>query len=99
MAFHCRGARVVCDPESVSRLNTVHELEVGTVVDAQINPGGGKDGTASKGKRGVVIVQWDSGAQSRHRCGDDGECDLRVLDTAPAGESKVLHSLHACCWE
>ncbi len=34
-----------------------------------------------------VVVQWDCGFRCRYRCGgQEGRFDLRVYDTAPAGE-------------
>ena len=35
-----------------------------------------------------ALVQWDGGTRGRYRCGEDGKFDLRVLDTAPTGETR-----------
>lgn len=35
----------------------------------------------------VVTVQWDTGLRCRYRCGVGGRYDLRVLDSAAAGEA------------
>ena len=36
-----------------------------------------------------ALVQWDGGTRGRYRCGEDGKFDLRVLDTAPTGETHI----------
>ena len=51
------------------------EWHVGTVVESEQYKIGGS-----------VVVQWDSGNRCRYRCGERGKFDLRVLDSAPAGE-------------
>ena len=54
---------------------------VGTVV-----AGGRADGS-EEGRHDVATVQWDV-RRERHsyRCGAQGKYDLRVLDSAPAGQ-------------
>ena len=40
---------------------------------------------------GRATVQWDTANRHSYRCGDGGKCDLRVLDTGPAGIASYLH--------
>ena len=38
----------------------------------------------------VVTVQWDCGNRCRYRCGLGDSYDLRVIDSAPAGECSKI---------
>ena len=52
--------------------------------------GEGHAGTVADVRGREVVVQWDLGGQRcKYRCGLDEKYDLRVLDTAPAGEQEV----------
>ena len=59
-----------------------------------VDGGEGYLGTVVAGPRGaddsrhdVATVQWDVGGERRvYRCGAQGKCDLRVIDSAPAGQ-------------
>ena len=47
-----------------------------------------------------VVVLWDLGGRCKYRCGEGGQHDLRLLDSAPAGEWRwrspsVLLLVHA----
>ena len=42
----------------------------------------------------VVTVQWDCGNRCRYRCGLGDTYDLRVIDSAPAGEYSYRYRLH-----
>ncbi len=43
-----------------------------------------------------VVVQWDRGLRCRYRCGGrEGKFDLRVYDTAPAGECGCAYGTEA----
>ena len=54
---------------------------VGTVV------AGGRAEGAEEERHDVATVQWDVGGERQvYRCGARGKYDLRVMDSAPAGE-------------
>ena len=67
------GFRVVRGPAWSWEDQDGGEGYVGTVVEVE------------EGGRSVV-VQWDCGNRCRYRCGEEGKYDLRVFDSAPAGE-------------
>jgi len=69
------GLRVVRGPDWSWGDQDGGDGHVGTVVEV------GQDGRS-------VVVQWDCGNRCRYRCGEEGKYDLRVLDSAPAGEKR-----------
>ena len=75
------GLRVVRGPDWERGDEDGGEGFVGTVV-----AGGRADGS-EEGRHDVATVQWDV-RRERHsyRCGAQGKYDLRVLDSAPAGQ-------------
>ena len=50
--------------------------------------GEGRVGTVAEVLDGAqeVVVLWDLGGRCKYRCGEGGQHDLRLLDSAPAGE-------------
>ena len=77
-----RGLRVVRGPDWEGGNEDGGEGYVGTVV-----AGARADGGAEEGKHDVATVQWDVGGERHvYRCGAEGKYDLRVIDSAPAGE-------------
>ena len=79
------GLRVVRGPDWSWGDQDGGEGHVGTVVEVE-------EGQTLKGSTisKSVMVQWDSGGRCRYRC-CEGMYDLRVFDTAPAGESVSSH--------
>ena len=77
------GLRVVRGPDWECGDQDGGEGHVGTVVEVK------EEGTSEE--QGVplrsVSVQWDCGGRGCYRCGQEGKYDLRVLDSAPTGES------------
>lgn len=67
------GLRVVRGPDWSWGDQDGGEGHVGTVVEV------GQGGRSA-------VVQWDCGNRYGYRCGEEGKYDLRVLDSAPAGE-------------
>ena len=67
------GVRVVRGPAWSWGDQDGGEGYVGTVVEV------GQGGRS-------VVVRWDGGNRCRYRCGEEGKYDLRVFDSAPAGE-------------
>ena len=61
------------------------EGHVGTVVEVD-------------GEGRSVMVQWDCGGRHRYRCGAEGKYDLRVFDSAPAGESSIITPNRSNLW-
>jgi E3 ubiquitin-protein ligase mind-bomb len=61
------------------------EGSVGTIVEV-----GGQG--SNKNPAGTVVVLWDSGIKANYRAGFGCKDDLRVLDSAPAGQPHVY-----CC--
>ena len=77
-----RGLRVVRGPDWEGGNEDGGEGYVGTVV-----AGARADGCAEEGRHDVATVQWDVGGERHvYRCGAEGKYDLRVIDSAPAGE-------------
>ena len=77
-----RGLRVVRGPDWEGGNEDGGEGYVGTVV-----AGARANGGAEEGRHGVATVQWDVGGERHvYRCGAEGKYDLRVIDSAPAGE-------------
>ena len=78
-----KGLRVVRGPDWMWGDEDGGEGHVGTVVDVE-RP----DPTSLKGNSAPksVTVQWDCGTRSRYSCGSGEKYDLKVLDSAPAGE-------------
>ena len=77
-----RGLRVVRGPDWEGGNEDGGEGYVGTVV-----AGARADGGAEEGRHDVATVQWDVGGERHvYRCGAEGKYDLRVIDSAPAGE-------------
>ena len=74
------GLRVVRGPDWDWGERDGGEGHVGTVIVV--------DAVVSNVQGRSVVVQWDCGEKCRHMCGVDGKYDLRVLDSAPAGEEK-----------
>ena len=80
------GVRVVRGPDWIWGEQDGGEGHVGTVAEVLKSDRPGEMGGA--GCRGpcVATVQWDCGNRCRYRCGVGDRYDLRVLDSAPAGE-------------
>ena len=79
------GTRVVRGPDWTWGDQDGGEGHVGTVAEVlRADRGGLVDG----GCPGpcVATVQWDCGNRCRYRCGLGDSYDLRVIDSAPAGE-------------
>ena len=76
------GTRVVRGPNWTWGEQDGGEGHVGTVAEVL------KGGEVNQGCSGpcVVTVQWDCGNRCRYRCGVGDRYDLRVIDSAPAGE-------------
>ena len=75
------GLRVVRGPDWDSVNEDGGEGYVGTVVV------GGRADCEEDGRHDVATVQWDVGGERHvYRCGAGGKYDLRVIDSAPAGE-------------
>ena len=76
------GTRVVRGPDWTWGEQDGGEGHVGTVAEVL------KGGEVNQGCSGpcVVTVQWDCGNRCRYRCGVGDRYDLRVIDSAPAGE-------------
>ena len=79
------GTRVVRGPDWTWGEQDGGEGHVGTVAEVL------KGGEVNQGCSGpcVVTVQWDCGNRCRYRCGVGDRYDLRVIDSAPAGEEHV----------
>ena len=76
-----KGLRVVRGPDWEWGEQDGGEGCVGTVV--------GEEAVGEEGKRDA-IVQWDAGERHSYRCGfAGGKYDLRVLDSAAAGEGSL----------
>jgi E3 ubiquitin-protein ligase mind-bomb len=71
------GLRVVRGPDWEWGDQDGGEGHVGTVVEVGEPP-------VSHGGRAVIVL-WDCGERCEYRCGLEGKYDLRVLDSAPAG--------------
>lgn len=69
------GMRVVRGPDWNSKKQDNGEGFLGTIIFVP------KKGSSDN----KVTVIWDSGRELRYRAGHDGKCDLRVFDSAPAG--------------
>ena len=52
--------------------------------------GEGGLGTVVEIRNKEVIVQWDMGSRPNYRCGLDGNYDLLVYDSGPAGANKAV---------
>ena len=77
------GVRVIRGPDWRWGQQDGGEGHVGTV--AEVVGSQGRDGEAPDS----VVVQWDTGGRCKYRCGGkEGKYDLRIVDTAPAGEFK-----------
>ena len=76
------GIRVVRGPDWAWGEQDGGEGHVGTVAEVlrADRPGEVTSGPC------VVTVQWDCGNRCRYRCGVGDRYDLRVMDSAPAGE-------------
>ena len=75
------GVRVIRGPDWCWGEQDGGEGHTGTVTDVQ--GGEGEGGPAPDS----VVVQWDSGGRCKYRCGGkQDKYDLRIVDTAPAGE-------------
>lgn len=59
------------------------EGHVGTVCEI------GKSGTVGSPDK-TVVVQWDNGTRTNYRVGYLGKYDLRVVDNAQIGNSKII---------
>ena len=87
------GVRVVQGPNwSPSNGEYGGEGFVGTVVGMVGAQPGSIDQASSSAASGIsifsgVTVRWDTGATQRYEYGPNSTPDLRILDTAPAGES------------
>ncbi len=74
------GVRVIRGPDWCWGQQDGGESHVGTVAEVG-GRGEGAEGPDS------VIVQWDCGGRCEYRCGGkQDKYDLRIVDTAPAGE-------------
>ena len=80
------GVRVVRGPNWTWGEQDGGEGHVGTV--AEVLKSDRSAGAVDQGCSGpcIVTVQWDCGNRCRYRCGVGDRYDLRVLDSAPAGE-------------
>ena len=80
------GFRVVRGPDWTWGEQDGGEGHVGTVVEIQSPE---KQGQTLKTSLPpcVATVQWDGGNRCRYRCGIGSKYDLRVLDSAPAGQN------------
>ena len=72
MSEECVGVRVVRGRDWKWGDQDGGEGCLGTVVEMRDN--------------NMVAVRWDGGASGVYSAGDQGTCDLRVYDNAPAGE-------------
>ena len=70
------GLRVVRGPQWEWEDQDGGEGNVGTVVATE----------ARSSRHRFAVVQWDSGERFRYGCGADVRFELRVLDSAQAGE-------------
>ena len=79
------GTRVVRGPDWTWGDQDGGEGHVGTVAEVLRAD---RPGVVDQGCPGpcVVTVQWDCGNRCRYRCGVGDRYDLRVIDSAPAGE-------------
>ena len=79
------GVRVVRGPNWSWGEQDGGEGHVGTVAEVLRAD---RPGEFNRGSCGpcVVTVQWDCGNRCRYRCGVGDRYDLRVMDSAPAGE-------------
>ena len=80
------GLRVVRGPDWESGNQDGGEGHVGTVVEVEST-------TSDQSVGQSVVIQWDCGERSTYRCGLEGKYDLRVLDSAPTGESAVSRKI------
>ena len=78
------GIRVVRGPDWKWQNQDNGEGNVGTVVEI------GQTGNSNTPDR-TVVVQWDSGFRTNYRVGYQAQYDLRVYDTAPAGQISVTN--------
>ena len=89
MALPLAGARVVRGPDWLPSSNEDGgEGFVGTVVERQevnADDGNAASAAANSSQASRVSVQWDVGTRGSYRCGVDGKYDLRIWDTAAAG--------------
>ena len=60
---------------------------VGTVAEAHTDETTDDRAADRAATARTVTVQWDCGNRCRYRCGMGGKYDLRILDSAPTGES------------
>ena len=85
------GTRVVRGPNWTWGEQDGGEGHVGTVAEVLKADRSGEVVGGCSGPC-VVTVQWDCGNRCRYRCGVGDRYDLRVIDSAPAGELTL--SLH-----
>ena len=78
------GVRVVRGPNWIWGEQDGGEGHVGTVAEVLIGGEVNRQGCCGPC---VVSVQWDCGNRCRYRCGVGDRYDLRVIDSAPAGEA------------
>ena len=83
------GVRVVRGPDWCWTEQDGGDGHVGTVVEPRISHVGGRRHRTVT--RDVVFVRWDIGVVANYRV--SGSCDLRVLRSAPAGETSSLSRL------
>ena len=82
------GLRVVRGPNWKWGDQDGGEGHLGTVV--QMQKANRPDTEPGKWAACVVTVQWDCGNRCRYRCGIGDKYDLKVFDSAPAGECRIL---------
>ena len=85
------GTRVVRGPDWTWGDQDGGEGHVGTVAEVlRADCAGPVDSGDCPGPCVVTVPEWDCGNRCRYRCGV-GDCyDLRVIDSAPAGEYRRL---------
>ena len=88
------GTRVVRGPNWTWGEQDGGEGHVGTVAEVLKADRSGEVVGGCSGPC-VVTVQWDCGNRCRYRCGVGDRYDLRVLDSAPAGELGLRN--HPAC--
>lgn len=76
------GVRVIRGP------NWNWDDQDGGVVGTVVKP---LESSISTIQSGSVFVQWDNGFIGNYRVAKDGEHDLRIFDSGPAGKSHALY--------